>query len=119
MSGSPDRSTGAAHRRADDRRHGLLEKAKGAQGNPGGRGAPIVPSSRVEAERQCCEIRLRAERKAGEVLRQIDRGAGISTTSSSSLCAKSAAMSGSPDRSTGVPRARVRARALLDGKCRR
>jgi hypothetical protein len=30
-----------------------------------------------------------------------------------SLCAESAAMSGSPDRSTGVPRAR----ALLDGKC--
>ena len=35
----------------------------------------------------------------------------------SSLCAESAAMSGSPDRSTGVPRARVRARALLGGKC--
>ena len=32
----------------------------------------------------------------------------------SSLCAESAAMSGSPDRSTGVQRAR--ARALLDGK---
>jgi hypothetical protein len=32
----------------------------------------------------------------------------------SSLCAESATMSGSPDRWTGVPRARVRARALLD-----
>jgi hypothetical protein len=30
----------------------------------------------VEAERQCCEIRLRAERKAGEVLRQIEKAKG-------------------------------------------
>src|ERR1700730_8499703 len=30
----------------------------------------------IEAERQCCEIRLRAERKAGEVLRQIEKGKG-------------------------------------------
>jgi hypothetical protein len=32
--------------------------------------------------------------------------------------AEAAAMSGSPDRSTGVSRARVRARAMLDGQCR-
>jgi hypothetical protein len=30
----------------------------------------------VEAERQCCEIRLRAERKAGELLRQTDKAKG-------------------------------------------
>jgi hypothetical protein len=30
----------------------------------------------VEAERQCCEIRLRAERKAGELLRQMDKAKG-------------------------------------------
>jgi hypothetical protein len=27
----------------------------------------------IEAERRCCEIRLRAERKAGDLLRQMDK----------------------------------------------
>jgi hypothetical protein len=30
----------------------------------------------VEAERQCCEIRLRAERKAGELLKKMDKNKG-------------------------------------------
>jgi hypothetical protein len=30
-------------------------------------------SQNVEAERQCCEIRLRAERKAGQLLRQMEK----------------------------------------------
>jgi hypothetical protein len=30
----------------------------------------------VEAERKCCEIRLRAERKAGELLQQTERAKG-------------------------------------------
>jgi hypothetical protein len=30
----------------------------------------------VEAERRCCEIRLRAERKAGELLRQTEQAKG-------------------------------------------
>jgi hypothetical protein len=30
----------------------------------------------VEAERQCCEIRLRAERKAGELLRDMEKAKG-------------------------------------------
>lgn len=33
----------------------------------------------IEAERQCCEIRLRAERKAGKLLQQIERAQGQRT----------------------------------------
>jgi hypothetical protein len=33
-------------------------------------------SLNVAAERQCCEIRLRAERKAGELLRRMDKAKG-------------------------------------------
>jgi hypothetical protein len=33
-------------------------------------------ANNVEAERQCCEIRLRAERRAGQLLKQLDKGKG-------------------------------------------
>jgi hypothetical protein len=34
------------------------------------------PAKNVEAERRCCEIRLRAERKAGELLQKTERAKG-------------------------------------------
>jgi hypothetical protein len=33
-----------------------IEKAKGAQGNPGGRGAPIVPSNRMTAQKTLSDL---------------------------------------------------------------